>query len=149
MILASLADCNKLNAVNPHFAKAFEFLRREETAALEPGRYEIDGENVFAMVQDAVGRGREKSPLEAHRKYIDIQYIVSGTEEMGWKHTDNCTLDGRGWNDEKDLGFYEEKAASWFEVEAGFFAVFFPEDAHAPMAGTTTARKIVVKVAAS
>src|SRR5262245_7996093 len=65
-------------------AKAFDFLRRPDLATVERGRHDIDGDNVFALVQDYETKPREQGKWEAHRKYIDVQYVVSGDECIGY-----------------------------------------------------------------
>ena len=147
MILDSLQNAGQYERLHPAFAAAFAFLRRVacSPAALPPGRHEIDGENVFALVSESAGRGREKSPLEAHRRHIDIQYVVRGTDVMGWRPVQCCTA-AKPYDPEKDIEFHAEQPETWLEVPAGRLAIFFPEDAHAPLAGEGLVRKVVVKV---
>jgi YhcH/YjgK/YiaL family protein len=83
--------------------------------------------------------------LEAHRKYIDIQYVTLGHELIGWERIEECAGKGLGYDADNDIEFYGNPPSLWFPVPAGVFAVFFPEDAHAPLAGETPVRKIVVK----
>ncbi len=147
MIFDTLADANRYESLNPHFAKAFEFLGRTDLAELPDGRHEIDGDNVFAVVLREPGRGREGVTLEAHRKYIDIQFCVAGIDEMGWRPLAECTGDGQGFDESNDLEFFTETPAGWASVPPGSFAIFFPSDAHAPMGGVGDLHKIIVKLA--
>jgi len=145
MILDKLSNWQRYADMNPGFAKAFEFLMRDGLADLAPGRHEIDGDDVFAVVVKENGKGRSGAKLEAHRNYTDIQYCVSGKEEMGWKPVDQCA-DSEGFDEQKDLGFFGDEPASWLATPAGMFAVFFPADGHAVLAGTGEITKVVVKV---
>jgi len=145
MILDTLANAGRYESLNPLFAKAFEFLRREDLAELAPGRHDIDGDKLFAIVVAQEGKGRSGAKLEAHRNYTDIQFCLSGSEEIGWKPVDQCTED-EGFDDAKDLGFFGDESASWATMSGGMFAIFFPADAHAVFGGTGRISKVVVKV---
>ena len=147
MILDTLQNAARHAARHPDFAAAFGFLARADIAALPVGRAEVLGDRVFAIVGKDQGRGREKSPLEAHRKYIDIQYVVSGDEWIGWRDLGTCRESGLGYSTEKEIEFYTAAPETWFQVLPGSFAIFFPGDAHAPLAGTGPVHKVVVKVA--
>jgi YhcH/YjgK/YiaL family protein len=145
MILDHLDNAKRYVSTHPLFAKAFEFLGRKDLASLAPGRHEVDGDRLFVVVVKAAGAGREKAALEAHRKYIDIQFLLSGTDEMGWRPLAECK-GSKGFDAAKDLEFFTDQAAAWCAVRPGDFAVFFPSDAHAPGGGTGPVHKIVVKV---
>jgi|GEM_PF-29369 len=146
MILKNVDEAKRYEAINPRFHAAFEFLRRNDLSALAPGRYAIDGDRVFANVDDTVGRGRAAARLEAHRRYIDVQFVVSGTDVIGWAPLGRCTID-TPYDEARDILFSSDPPVTWLTVPAGTFVVFFPEDAHAPLAGTGPLRKVVIKVA--
>ena len=143
MILDALESGRRYAKDHPLFGRAFAFLRRRGLARLAPGRYEL-GAGMYAVV--ARDRGRGKAVLEAHRKFIDIQYVVAGTEQIGWQALERCRRSGKGYSRAKDIEFFRGAPAAMFRVPAGMFAVFFPEDAHAPLAGRGWVRKVVVKV---
>jgi biofilm protein TabA len=145
MILDCLDNWKRYVDAHPLFAKAFEFLLRKDLAALPPGRHEIDGDRLYAVVVKADGAGRAKAALEAHRKYIDIQFLLSGADEMGWRPLAECK-GSKGFDAAKDLEFFTDPAAAWCAVRPGDLAVFFPSDAHAPGGGTGPVHKVVVKV---
>ena len=146
MILDHLDNADCYNALDDRFARAFEFLRRKDLAELEPGRHDIDGDNLYALIARDAGKGRGRARLEAHRKYIDIQFCLAGVEEIGWRPVCLCAPDADGYNAGKDIGFFTDRPLSWLAVPAGSFAVFLPTDAHAPLAGTGPMHKVVVKV---
>lgn len=132
---------------HPLFDRAFAFLRRSDLAELPPGPYTIEGDRVFATVWAGSGRQRADAKLEAHRKFIDIQYIIAGPEEMGWKQIDACRDIAAPYRPDDDIIFYNDPPATWTPVPSGSFALFFPEDAHAPLVGSGDIHKVIVKVA--
>ncbi|MBN1348843.1 YhcH/YjgK/YiaL family protein [candidate division KSB1 bacterium] len=146
MILDQIDQCERYASVYPNFAKAFAFLTQPNLATLAPGKYEIDGEQVFAIVDKARARARERAPLEAHRRYIDIQFVISGVDEMGWRSKPLCKQTNAVYDPEKDIEFFDDKPETWIAVGRKTFAVFFPEDAHAPLTGSGEVHKVVVKV---
>jgi len=145
MILDHLDNCKRYAGLGPLFERAFEFLRRGDIASLPAGRQEIDGERLYAVVIRADGVGRQKAALETHRRYTDVQFVVSGTDEMGWRPAALCA-GGKGFDAAKDLELLTDKPLSWATMGPGSFAVFFPADAHAPGGGTGPLHKVVVKV---
>ena len=146
MILDTLENWRRYASLKAGFAKAFEFLSRDDLGKLPAGRHEIDGEKVFAIIVREQGKGRAGAKLEAHKLYTDIQYCVSGMEEMGWRPVSRCAED-EGFDDQKDLGFFGDAPESWATLAPGRFAIFFPADAHAVLGGTGRIRKVIVKVA--
>ncbi|MDQ0290442.1 YhcH/YjgK/YiaL family protein [Oligosphaera ethanolica] len=147
MILDSLSNARYYEHAHPLFAKAFKFLLESPLATLDIGRIDIQGDDVFALVQEPDGKDIVGAKLEAHRRYIDLQMIVSGDEVMGWAPLSGLGHD-LGFNEEKDCGFWSDKPMAFFPVRPGCFAIFFPEDAHAPNCGKGKSRKIVVKIKA-
>lgn len=147
MILDTLAQADRYLALHPDFARAFAFLRGTDLRALEPGRHTIEGERLFAIVEACSGRTRGEAKLECHRRYIDIQLVLEGVDEMGWKPTADCTDPATDYDAARDIRFFNDAPSSWIATPPGAFCVFFPEDAHAPLVGTGTIRKVVVKIA--
>ena len=147
MILDVLDNAACHFALHPEFAAAFDFLKAPGAAELPVGRHEIRGDRLFAIVGKDQGKGRDKARLEAHRKYIDIQYVVSGDEWIGWRDLKTCRESGLGYSAGKEIEFYTAAPTKWFRFPPGSFAIFFPEDAHAPLAGEGPVHKVVVKVA--
>ena len=147
MILDKLENAENYYDMHPDFEKAFAFLRQKGLAELPADRYEIEGKKLFCMISKGPGRSREEAKLEAHRKYIDIQYVIAGADEMGWKPTSACALVDTPYNADKDIEFFKDKPDSWMEVPAGSFVIFFPQDAHAPMVSNEEIHKAVLKIA--
>ncbi len=146
MIVDRLQNAERIFGIHPGFRNAFEFLRRSDLSQLPDGRHEIADERLFAVIARDQGRGREKSLLEFHRKYIDIQYVINGADSIGWLPTAKCERIATPYDPDKDLGFYYDRPHTWLELFAGYFAVLYPDDAHAPLATEAPVHKAVVKV---
>ncbi|MCA9136923.1 MAG: YhcH/YjgK/YiaL family protein [Planctomycetales bacterium] len=146
MIIATLADAARYRALHPRFSDAFQFLNQADGAALDEGRVEIDGDDLFAIAWQGAGKGQADASLEFHRKYIDIQYVIHGFDVVGWRAIDACQRVKLPYDESTDVGFYFEQPHSWCRIPAKSLVILFPEDAHAPLATTTTLKKIVVKV---
>ncbi len=147
MILDDLKRAQRYAALHAGFQAGFEFLRREDLLGLDCGRHEIDGDRVFALINRDAGRGRGGARLEAHRKYIDIQYLVDGAETIGWRPTAECETLTDEYVTERDIMFFGDAPYTWVELPVGKFMIFFPDDAHAPLAASGDNVKAVIKVA--
>jgi biofilm protein TabA len=147
MIVDRLANAKKYYDMHPAFEEAFAFLRRSDLADLPEGRHEIDGSRLFCLISNGPGRSRAEAKLEAHRKYIDIQYVMAGADEMGWKPTAACVMSDVSYDPEKDIEFFKDVPDRWTPVPTGSFAIFFPIDAHAPLVSTGRIHKAVLKIA--
>lgn len=147
MILDRLEHIARYASLHPLFPKAFEFLQQPDLASLPSGRHEIDGERVFAIAARESARTRDEARLEAHRRFIDIQVVLSSTDYMGWKSRSQCHRPDGEYDGEKDVEFFADRPLAWMPVEEGAFAIFFPDDAHAALVGRGEIHKIVVKVA--
>ena len=84
--------------------------------------------------------------FECHNQNIDIQLCISGKEQMGWKPRQSCISPKGDYNTEKDVLFYNDAPDMFFELTDNQFAIFFPEDVHAPMIGDDVIKKLIVKV---
>jgi YhcH/YjgK/YiaL family protein len=146
MILDTLDNAARYTGFKAGISEGFGFLDQPGLAELEPGRYEITGDVVFAIVEKTDGRSVADGKLEAHRKYIDIQYVVSGDESMGWSPLGDCTK-STGYDEVRDLEFFDDDPQSIVQVPPGSFTVFLPTDAHMPLVGNGPIHKVVVKVA--
>ncbi len=151
MILDALHQSGRYTAVHPAFARAFAFLAGADWAALAPDslsvRHVIDGDRMYVSIDGKDGRGRDGARLEAHRRYIDIQVTIGGAEEIGWRALADCRQPAGPFDDARDIVFFEDRPDTWLSVPPGSFAIFFPEDAHAPLAGRGLLKKAIVKIA--
>jgi YhcH/YjgK/YiaL family protein len=147
MILDALSQAERYYAVQPRLQAGFEFLRSADLDTLSPGRHAIDGDRLFVSIGDELGRGAQGARLEAHRSYIDIQVAVSSSDLIGWRPLADCRRISEPYDSGRDIMFFADEPQTWLALLPGWFAVFFPEDAHAPLAGQGPLRKAVVKVA--
>jgi biofilm protein TabA len=148
MILDTLSNAAKYAGLKIGMAEAFGFLDQQGLENLPDGKYEIAGERVYAIITRTTGRNVDEGELEAHRKYLDIQYVISGDESMGWKPREGLTH-SMEYDTERDLEFLREKPDSIVQVPEGSFTIFLPTDAHQPLIGKGPIHKVVVKVAVS
>jgi len=147
MIVDTLAEAARYEALHPGFRAAFDFLRDTDLASLAEGRTVIDGDRLFALTQSYETRPAAGGQLEAHRAYIDIQFIVSGEECIGYAPLGEQPV-STPFDAEKDIGFYHGDS-SFVKLSAGMFAVFFPHDAHLPgrhLVVSSQVKKVVLKV---
>lgn len=151
MIIDNLKNCGLYYGAHKRFEAAFDFIKKAEEENLEIGKYEIDGKNLYAIVQEYTAKLPEDAKFETHKNYIDIQYIISGKEKMEMMDIEKATPK-TDYNPEKDVTFYENTDCT----TVGFFAdgeygIYFPNDVHRPgmaidVENRETVRKIVVKV---
>ena len=146
MIIDALANIEFYKGLNEQLYKGLTFLKENDFASLLAGRYEIEGDAVFALVQEYETHLPEECRWEAHYTYTDIQYIVEGSEKMDWKALDGVVKTED--RPEDDVYFFDAEG-DHFVLHAGQFAVFEPQDAHRPGLAVdelAPVKKVVVKV---
>ncbi len=128
--------------------KAFEYLKTQDLKSLEEGKYELEGDGLFAVVSEYMTRSLDESKYEAHKKYADIQYLISGEEKMGLIGLDKTEVT-IPYNEENDIVFVDAPDENLLMANDQLFFIFFPEDAHRPcmmIDEKTPIKKIVLKV---
>ena len=149
MILDSIKNINKYENLDIDLKSIVEFIDRVENENLENGKYELDGDKLFALVQSYETKDSDECRLESHKKYIDIQYVQEGTEVMYWSLVDGLKVT-EDLSEISDVIFYEDdKNATELVVNEKSFALFFTHDAHKPGVKFNTksnVRKIVFKI---
>ncbi|RKR80930.1 YhcH/YjgK/YiaL family protein [Mucilaginibacter gracilis] len=147
MIIDKLAEADKYYSLHKNYQVAFEYLKAQDLLNMEVGKYEV-ADGVLAIVSDKPGVTTDVAygKFECHNKNIDIQLCIRGNETIAWKPRADC-VDPRGeYSDEKDVLFYNDAPDMSFQLKGGQFAIFYPEDVHAPMIGDDLIKKLVVKV---
>ena len=127
--------------------EAFAYLEQTDLAALKPGKYLIDGDNVFAIVTEGPARREDTAKWEAHQLYQDIHYVIKGQEKIGVAPVSSATIINP-YDLTKDIGFYKA-IGKYYTATPGNFFIFFPQDAHKPslqIKKGDTVKKIVIKV---
>lgn len=148
MIIDSLSNADKYFSLHPLFGKAFTYIRSLDLALIEPGKYEVSGDELKAIAFDSPAKTAAESlaKFECHNKHIDIQLCIRGSETIGWKPREDCSQPKGDYNPEKDVSYYGDAPDMYFGLRDGQFAILFPEDVHAPMIGEGTIKKLVIKV---
>jgi YhcH/YjgK/YiaL family protein len=147
MIIDVIANAGKYTSIHPLFAKAFEYIQSQNLTTMEVGKYDINN-GLKASVSDKNGLTVAESiaKFECHNQNIDIQLCINGKEQIGWKPRSNCIFPKGDYQEEKDVLFYNETPDTYFQLTDGQFAIFFPEDVHAPMISEGRVKKMVIKV---
>lgn len=144
MIIDKLENIGMYASVNPLFAQAIEFLRSTDLNAHELGKVVLKEGELFVNFAAARPKTKDDAKIETHNNFIDIQIPLTGTELMGYMpRTDLAEAE---YNAEKDVTFYPGHATDYLTVKPGMFAIFFPEDAHAPGVTEVELKKVIVKV---
>ena len=147
MIIDKIDNTNLYVNLGKRIAKAFQYIHSTDFSRAELGRHEIEGEDVFAIVMEYETKELEEGSLEAHRKYIDVQYIVSGAELIAVASLGD-QIPSKEYNEKDDYVLFKE-SSSLIRLEAGMFTIFFPDDLHMPgvkLNEKTKVKKVVVKV---
>ncbi|MEI6083775.1 MAG: YhcH/YjgK/YiaL family protein [Verrucomicrobiota bacterium] len=149
MILDELTEWRRYAGLLPGLDKAFEFLEKFDLTRPD-GRYELDGDRVYCLVQRYKTKPVDQGVYEAHRKYTDLQFIVAGRETILWAPLTALETVRTPYVDDKDYALYESIPGSTpLRLSAGQFAILFPADGHAPcleLDGPCDVIKVVVKV---
>jgi biofilm protein TabA len=150
MITDSIQNVASYMGLSAHMAAALKFIVRPDLGAMALGKHVLDGDQVFAIIQEYQTKPEEACFWEAHRKYIDVQFIQTGVEAMGWAPIQEMKVQ-KEYDAGRDVVILEGKGQV-MEVTGGHFAIFLPQDAHMPCLASGgrpgPVRKVVVKVAA-
>jgi YhcH/YjgK/YiaL family protein len=147
MIIDKIKNLNLYAFNNPGIHKAFEFIKNFDFEKLQDGRYEIESNDVYAIVSTYETKDRRDSICEAHRKYIDVQYVAKGKELLGYLNFHNQKIHEE-YNEEKDCLLFDAEP-SFINFTENMFAVFYPDDLHMPgimLKEKSPVKKVVVKV---
>jgi biofilm protein TabA len=146
MILDSLNNNQAYISLHPLFKKAFDYIQVNDLLTAEPGKIELEPDKLYLSVMEISGKTPEGAKMEAHKRFIDIQIVLKGTETMGWASLANCSNEVTPYSSDKDIVFYSDKPTTYITVQPGEFVVFFPTDVHAPAIGNGLIKKVVIKV---
>lgn len=148
MVIDRLENIEKYTPLHPLFEQVVEFLKSHDLHALEIGKTELKGKDLLVNVAQTSPKEKENAKLETHKDYIDIQIPLSGTEIMGYTAAEDCLPADAPYNAAKDITFFDGLAESYIAVKPGMFAIFFPQDGHAPGITPVGVKKVIVKVKA-
>lgn len=148
MILDTLENAHRYYGLGEKFVKAFEYLAQTDFTTLAKGKYEIDGKNIFAIVNEYETIDPSGEKMESHRKYIDVQYIVSGSELIGHDFMQE-KQPSKAYSEEEDYMLFSEKPSFFSLLAQDHFAIFFPTDLHMPnlrVDAPGPVKKVVIKI---
>ena len=149
MVIDKLSNAGQYYGLSGRIEKALKYLQNTDLKKLEIGKHEIDGKNIFVVVSEYDAKDIELGKWEAHKKYLDIQYVVSGKEKIGYASIEEMKVIG-DYNEEKDVMFLKGEG-DLLLVKEGTFALFAPQDVHMPGIKVNNGehvKKIVVKILA-
>ena len=149
MILDKIENLNLYKGLSARLTKALGILTDTDILQKPDGRYEVDGDNIFYMVQRYHSKPFDQGKLERHRKYIDIQFVAEGCEVIGYTPVDSLDV-SEEYNADKDVAFHETSdTITQLKLDSGMFCVLFADDAHMPcryIDSPCNVKKIVIKV---
>lgn len=143
MILDEITHASRYVPLMRSFKDSFEFLRSRDFALEKPQRYEIGSAGIYALLQEYSPKKKAERSIEAHHRYIDVQYMVEGKEYLGYAYI--ATLTSCGYDTEHDTETLTGEVAL-LPFCKNQFAILFPQDAHMPGVKSSGSTKIVKKV---
>lgn len=146
MVIDSLENSARYEALNPYFKQAFDYIKNTDWSQVEPGKILLDGKNCFINYMEQAGKTPEDAKFETHNAYLDIQVPLTAEETMGFIPTCELQLPDAPYNAEKDVTKFSDKTDCLIKVKPLHFAIFWPWDGHQPCIGQGTWRKLVVKI---
>lgn len=145
MILDKLENADWYFGCVPGFQQFMQFFNNNDLEELPACKIKLDGQNLIVNICDQASKDEKDCKLEAHKDYIDIQIPLTASETMLWSSLEDCQNVIKEYDEGKDVELYGDKPAARFNVPKGYFAIFFPTDAHAAGIAPSTFRKIIVK----
>lgn len=147
MITDYIKNILTYKTLSKNLALGIDFIVNSNLKELSAGKYEIDGENVFVIISDYETKSILDANWEAHQKYIDIQYVITGKESIGFAPLEDLKI-FKAYDEEKDFALFKGKGIYLSANETNFF-IFYPQDGHAPgieLDGSSVVKKLVIKV---
>jgi len=137
-------------SLHPVLAEAVQYLQTTDFSKLDNGTHQLKGDLMFANVMAYNTRSESEVPFEKHEAYIDVQYVISGEEKIGWFSHDDAMTPDEDQLKEKDYALYHHaKASMYVPMTTGRYVILFPDDVHQPSVSESAGipvRKVVVKI---
>jgi YhcH/YjgK/YiaL family protein len=146
MIVDEIKNAEQYYGLGTRIEAALRYLAETDFSSLAPARYEIDGDDVFAIVKEYDTKPKSDGSWEAHHKYLDVQYVAAGCEHMGYRPVEG--MEPGDYDKDKDIYFLKGEG-EFYTLRAGYFAILKPQDAHMPamaIAEPQAVKKVLVKV---
>lgn len=147
MIIDKIENASLYIGISERIKCALNFIQQTDFSNLELGRYDIDGDLIFALVNEYQTNNANDSLLEAHQNYIDVQFMLDGKEHVGYV-TLNSQQAKKAYNPEEDFALFKDNYSTNL-LSKGMFAIFFPDDLHLPglkVDESELVKKVIVKV---
>lgn len=145
MLVSSMKKYKNILNFFPQLEIVFDYVIKNINNKTLDGQYNITKE-IYAVVQTCQPKIKNEQVLEKHKKYVDLQLVISGKEKIGWKFFDKKFKVLKKYNTKKDISFYSNTPDTFINLKKGEFAIFFPEDTHAPLCCDNIVKKCVVKI---
>ncbi len=145
MLVSSIKNYKNILKFFPQLDIVFNYMLKNINNKTMDGKYNIT-KSIYAVVQTCDPKPKKEQVLEKHKKYIDLQYVISGKEKIGWKFFDKTFKTLKRYNTKKDIAFYSNIPDTYINLKKGDFVIFFPEDTHAPLCWLSSDRKCIVKI---
>lgn len=146
MVIGSLKNTARFEGLNPYFKMVFDYVKSHDLSNAEPGRIVLDGDNAYINIAHVDGKDKSAAVLETHNEYIDVQILLSGEETFAWRPRVALVKEKGEYSVQDDISFYADDVKLYFTLSVGEFAIFFPEDGHAPCIGNGKIKKLIAKV---
>ena len=139
----------KYRGISKNLDGALDYLSHANFSLIGAGKYPVQRDKIYTLVQTPETCQRADALWESHRRYIDIQYLLCGTEQIGFQNVNALTVKEK-YDDQKDIAFYKENYEGFFiKLKPDSFVICFPDDAHMPLIctdGPQSIKKVVIKV---
>lgn len=145
MIISSFKNKDAVIKYLPQISIIFDFITHKLTKNIKDGKYNLDF-GIYAIIGKSQPKQKSEQLLETHKKYIDLQYIISGKDKIGWKFLDKSFIVDTKYNKKNDITFFKTSPDIFITLKKGDFVIFFTEDAHSPLCGKTPVKKCVFKI---
>jgi YhcH/YjgK/YiaL family protein len=147
MIIDSITNAQHYYNLHPSFKDALVYIALSDFSEINDGTIEFPND-CRAFITTGQGKSKETSleKFECHDQFIDIQFCINGIETFGWKPREKCNSQKGAYNPDKDVRFFNDEPDMFFRLTKNQFAIFFPNDVHAPMIGESEIKKLVVKI---
>jgi len=145
MLVSSMKNYKNILNFFPQLDIVFDYINNNVNVKTADGKYNIT-KGIYAVIQTCQPKPKKEQVLEKHKKYIDLQLVLSGKEKIGWKFFDKKFKVLKRYNTKNDISFYSNKPDTFINLKKGDFAIFFPEDTHAPLCCDKAVKKCIVKI---
>lgn len=146
MIIDNFVNFERYLNLNPNFKYVVEYLNDNDLVNLELGEYEIKSRDVFIIIAEDNEQTQNKKIIEAHKKYIDIQFPLNGELKIIWKSLNDCKILNEKYDENRDVMFFEDQPDFEINLSINKFCILFPEDAHFATPPSSYFKKAIIKV---